>query len=204
MIICTELHIYRGVATPCYLEDNKTITTLLVCSYFAFWPFSSLCLLLIPCRTLRNIRRYSTGPRPKKMGLSLPSTQGVTTLMRYVVPSSYQLSYSLVISINLALAMRTYPCIIYISKVRNADLRSFTSEAIPGTIPHGQNSPRNVRFGLYAEQMTATAFVAPRHCNKKAWLYRVRPAVAHQGFVSLSCSSFWMLALTSIADRAPR
>ena len=60
----------------------------------------------------------------------------------------------------------------------------FESEAVPGTIPHGQNSPRNVRFGLYAEQMTASAFVAPRHVNKKAWLYRARPAVAHQGFVS--------------------
>ncbi|KAJ4353189.1 uncharacterized protein N0V89_004915 [Didymosphaeria variabile] len=61
----------------------------------------------------------------------------------------------------------------------------FESEAVPGTIPQGQNSPRNVRFGLYAEQMTATAFVAPRHLNKKAWLYRARPAVAHQGFTDL-------------------
>ena len=39
-----------------------------------------------------------------------------------------------------------------------------------GTIPKGQNSPRAVRFGLYAEQMTATAFVAPRHLNKKVCL----------------------------------
>ncbi|KAE8342657.1 hypothetical protein BDV24DRAFT_41163 [Aspergillus arachidicola] len=62
---------------------------------------------------------------------------------------------------------------------------TFISEAVPGTIPHGQNSPRNVRFGLYAEQVTATAFVAPRHANKKAWLYRARPAVAHQGFKNL-------------------
>lgn len=60
---------------------------------------------------------------------------------------------------------------------------NFASEAVPGTIPHGQNSPRKVRFGLYAEQMTASAFVAPRHLNKKAWLYRARPSVAHQGFV---------------------
>lgn len=59
----------------------------------------------------------------------------------------------------------------------------FASEAIPGTLPQGQNNPRKVRFGLYAEQITATAFVAPRHANKKAWLYRARPAVAHQGFV---------------------
>jgi homogentisate 1,2-dioxygenase len=62
----------------------------------------------------------------------------------------------------------------------------FESEAIPGTIPHGQNSPRCVRFGLYAEQMTASAFVAPRHHNKKAWLYRARPAVAHKGFTELA------------------
>lgn len=61
---------------------------------------------------------------------------------------------------------------------------SFESEAVPGTIPHGQNSPRAIRWGLYAEQLTASAFVAPRHSNKKAWLYRARPAVAHQGFVS--------------------
>jgi len=59
------------------------------------------------------------------------------------------------------------------------------SEAVPGTIPQGQNSPRCVRFGLYAEQLTATAFVAPRAKNKKAWLYRVRPAVAHAGFIDL-------------------
>ncbi|KAI5776935.1 Homogentisate 1,2-dioxygenase [Geopyxis carbonaria] len=59
---------------------------------------------------------------------------------------------------------------------------TFESEAVPGTIPHGQNNPRNVRFGLYAEQMTASAFVAPRSHNKNAYLYRIRPAVAHQGF----------------------
>ncbi|CRK47422.1 hypothetical protein BN1723_016750 [Verticillium longisporum] len=62
---------------------------------------------------------------------------------------------------------------------------SFESEAVPGVIPKGQNSPRSIRFGLYAEQMTASAFVAPRHVNKKAWLYRSRPAVAHQGFTDL-------------------
>ncbi|KAI5310187.1 hypothetical protein KEM55_000742 [Ascosphaera atra] len=63
---------------------------------------------------------------------------------------------------------------------------SFASEAVPGTIPQGQNSPRCVRFGLYAEQMTASAFVAPRHVNKKAWLYRARPSVAHKGFTDLA------------------
>jgi homogentisate 1,2-dioxygenase len=59
------------------------------------------------------------------------------------------------------------------------------SEAVPGTLPHGQNSPQNARFGLYTEQITGTAFVAPRHMNQHAWLYRVRPAVAHQGYKPL-------------------
>ncbi|KAG9570027.1 homogentisate 1,2-dioxygenase-like protein, partial [Aureobasidium melanogenum] len=67
----------------------------------------------------------------------------------------------------------------------NPDNDSFASEAVPGTLPQGQNSPRNARFGLYAEQMTASAFVAPRHLNKKAWLYRARPSVVHQGFTDL-------------------
>ncbi|KAK8182042.1 RmlC-like cupin domain-containing protein [Phyllosticta capitalensis] len=62
---------------------------------------------------------------------------------------------------------------------------SFESEAVPGTIPRGQNNPRAVRFGLYAEQMTGTAFTASRHLNKRSYLYRARPAVAHQGFTDL-------------------
>jgi hypothetical protein len=75
------------------------------------------------------------------------------------------------------------------------------SEAVPGTIPQGQNSPRNVRFGLYAEQMTASAFVAPRHLNKKAWLYRARPAVAHRGFVSAPMYEFRVYVLLIDGDR---
>ncbi|GAA5982310.1 hypothetical protein JCM11641_002005 [Rhodosporidiobolus odoratus] len=62
---------------------------------------------------------------------------------------------------------------------------AFASEAIPGTLPVGQNSPQQVKFGLYAEQCTATAFVAPRHQNHKLWMYRMRPSVAHQGFVRI-------------------
>ncbi|GAA6034418.1 hypothetical protein JCM8097_002716 [Rhodosporidiobolus ruineniae] len=72
---------------------------------------------------------------------------------------------------------------------------SFASEAIPDVLPVGQNAPQKVKFGLYAEQVTATAFVAPRHQNQKLWLYRMRPSVAHQGFVRIPdnedmCSDF--------------
>ncbi|GAA5876406.1 hypothetical protein JCM16303_003520 [Sporobolomyces ruberrimus] len=72
---------------------------------------------------------------------------------------------------------------------------SFASEAIPEVLPIGQNSPQKVKFGLYAEQVTATAFVAPKAQNQKLWLYRMRPSVAHQGFVRIPdnedlCSEF--------------
>jgi len=42
-----------------------------------------------------------------------------------------------------------------------------------------------VRNGLYAEQMTASASVAPRHLNERSWLYRSRSAVARNGFTDL-------------------
>ena len=38
----------------------------------------------------------------------------------------------------------------------------FASEAVPGALPHGRNSPQRPAFGLYAEQLSGTAFTAPR------------------------------------------
>lgn len=61
----------------------------------------------------------------------------------------------------------------------------FASEAIPGVLPEGQNSPQKVKYELYAEGMTGASFVAPRAENQSAWLYRIRPSVAHQGFTKL-------------------
>lgn len=58
----------------------------------------------------------------------------------------------------------------------------FASEALPGALPHGQNSPQRVAYGLYAEQLSGTAFTAPRHHNRRSWLYRMRPAALHQPF----------------------
>jgi len=60
----------------------------------------------------------------------------------------------------------------------------FASEAIPGTLPAGRNSPQRVAHGLYAEQISGTAFTAPRHENRRSWLYRIRPAAMHGGFVA--------------------
>ena len=58
----------------------------------------------------------------------------------------------------------------------------FASEAIAGTLPQGRNSPQVVAHGLYAEQVSGTAFTAPRHQNRRSWLYRIRPAAMHGPF----------------------
>jgi len=35
---------------------------------------------------------------------------------------------------------------------------------------------------LYAEQLSGTAFTAPRETNKRSWLYRLVPSVKHLPF----------------------
>jgi homogentisate 1,2-dioxygenase len=58
----------------------------------------------------------------------------------------------------------------------------FASEALPGALPAGRNSPQRCPYGLYAEQFSGTAFTAPRHANRRSWLYRIRPSVMHRPF----------------------
>jgi homogentisate 1,2-dioxygenase len=58
----------------------------------------------------------------------------------------------------------------------------FTSEAVAGALPVGQNSPQIAPFGLYAEQLSGTAFTAPRAENRRSWLYRLRPSANHGPF----------------------
>jgi homogentisate 1,2-dioxygenase len=56
------------------------------------------------------------------------------------------------------------------------------TEAVAGALPEGRNSPQKVPFGLYAEQLSGTAFTAPRRENRRSWLYRLRPSAAHPAF----------------------
>jgi homogentisate 1,2-dioxygenase len=58
----------------------------------------------------------------------------------------------------------------------------FASEAIAGALPVGRNSPQRVAYGLYAEQISGTAFTAPRAQNRRTWTYRIRPGVMHEPF----------------------
>src|ERR1700712_876661 len=58
----------------------------------------------------------------------------------------------------------------------------FATEALPGALPVGQNSPQKVPYGLYAEGITGTAFTVPRDRNQRAWLYRIRPSARHPAY----------------------
>ena len=57
----------------------------------------------------------------------------------------------------------------------------FETEALPGALPVGRNSPQNCAYGLYAEQLSGSPFTAPRASNERSWLYRIRPSVTHWG-----------------------
>ncbi|TKD51398.1 homogentisate 1,2-dioxygenase [Sphingomonas baiyangensis] len=56
------------------------------------------------------------------------------------------------------------------------------TEAVTGALPIGRNSPQRAPFGLYAEQLSGSAFTAPRHENRRSWLYRMRPTAQHGAF----------------------
>ena len=64
----------------------------------------------------------------------------------------------------------------------------FATEALAGALPAGRNSPQRCAYGLYAEQLSGTGFTAPRHANRRSWLYRIRPAVTHGPFQPLAAA----------------
>jgi len=53
----------------------------------------------------------------------------------------------------------------------------FQSQAVPGALPVGRNSPQRAPLGLYAELLSGSAFTAPRAENRRTWLYRRQPSV---------------------------
>lgn len=66
----------------------------------------------------------------------------------------------------------------------------FASEAVPGTLPVGRNSPQRVAHGLYTEQISGSAFTAPRHLSRRTWTYRIRPGAQHGPFSALAPGRF--------------
>ncbi len=69
----------------------------------------------------------------------------------------------------------------------------FASEALPGALPVGQNSPQRCPYGLYAEQLSGSAFTA-RENNQRSWLYRIRPSVLHVGRFGPAVFPYWRTA----------
>jgi homogentisate 1,2-dioxygenase len=58
----------------------------------------------------------------------------------------------------------------------------FATEAVEGALPEGRNSPQQAPLGLYAEQISGTAFTQPRAVNRRTWVYRILPSAKHPGF----------------------
>jgi homogentisate 1,2-dioxygenase len=79
------------------------------------------------------------------------------------------------------LATRTAQALAYQSGFGN----EFATEALPGALPVGRNSPQRPPYGLYAEQFSGTAFTVPRAVNRRTWLYRIRPAAVHRPFTRI-------------------
>ncbi|CAM3639138.1 homogentisate 1,2-dioxygenase [Bordetella sputigena] len=68
---------------------------------------------------------------------------------------------------------------------------TFATEALPGALPVGRNSPTRCPYGLYAEQFSGMAFTAPRAENRHAWLYRIRPSAQQGAFEACTQAGGW-------------
>ncbi len=78
----------------------------------------------------------------------------------------------------------------YLSGFGNA----FETEALPGALPVGRNSPQRCPYGLYAEQLSGSPFTAPCVTNERSWLYRIRPTVKHWGRFEKVDGGLWRTA----------
>lgn len=66
----------------------------------------------------------------------------------------------------------------------------FSTEAERGALPLGQNNPQQCPLGLYAEQISGTAFTVDHKNNLFTWMYRIRPGVCHSPFVETGRNEF--------------
>src|SRR3970282_657145 len=63
---------------------------------------------------------------------------------------------------------------------------TFSTEAVKGALPVGQNSPQQTPRGLYSEVVGGSAFTAPRAENLSSWLYKLRPSAMHAPYRRLA------------------
>lgn len=79
----------------------------------------------------------------------------------------------------------------------------FATEALPNTLPQGQNNPQQSPRGLYAEQVSGTAFTVARKHNLHSWLYRIYPSVLHENFSLYTAAAQWVSASATLAPANP-
>ncbi|WP_298957689.1 homogentisate 1,2-dioxygenase [uncultured Methylobacterium sp.] len=79
----------------------------------------------------------------------------------------------------------------------------FETEALPGALPVGRNSPQKCPYGLYAEQISGSPFTAPRTTNERSWLYRIRPTVAHWNRFTKCDARLWRTAPAPEVEMPP-
>ena len=72
----------------------------------------------------------------------------------------------------------------------------FASEAVAGALPAGRNSPQRAPLGLFAEQLSGTAFTQPRAVNRRTWVYRIMPSAAHPRFARIGAAALRERAAT--------
>ncbi|MEM6659260.1 MAG: homogentisate 1,2-dioxygenase [Pseudomonadota bacterium] len=68
----------------------------------------------------------------------------------------------------------------------------FETEALPGALPQGMNSPQKCNYGLYGEQLSGTAFTA--NTPERTWCYRIRPSVKHSHRYEKTDYPYWKSA----------
>lgn len=78
----------------------------------------------------------------------------------------------------------------------------FSSEAVTGCLPVGRNNPQKVKYGLYAEQLSGSAFTALPHENRRSWLYRLAPSVSHSAYSKIE-NGLWRSAPFNEVPTAP-
>jgi homogentisate 1,2-dioxygenase len=66
----------------------------------------------------------------------------------------------------------------------------FASEAVPGALPVGQNSPQRPPLGLFSELISGTTFTAPRASNRRSYVFRIRPSTHNVPFTLIDGGAF--------------
>eukprot|EP00755_Sulcionema_specki_P027441 Sspe_Gene.87763::Locus_59547_Transcript_1_1_Confidence_1.000_Length_1224::g.87763::m.87763/K00451/HGD, hmgA; homogentisate 1,2-dioxygenase len=80
----------------------------------------------------------------------------------------------------------------------------FETEALPNAVPVKFNTPQICPYGLYAEQLSGTAFTKGKAENQRSWTYRIRPSAVHEPWEKANQDDFQMTAPCDIVDPAQK